>query len=303
MRRTLIRFQIMAICTIFGGIGCSETPSAPEEYEAMLGFVFAHMDDEEPQALVDGLETLFEWLQEDANLSQAMGGYRIDRLESTVVNGLDDVERGAGGLQGVSVVTKSAYGAQEIARTETWDGFGEVIEENFDVYEREFEMDSVCFGTRTCDWITAESNSRSSWAGLVDMETQYTIQFRWVETAHGPMMLHRTWLRAPAGDGKVTMNGNYILKINFDYAGRDVANVPPAFRNVAGGLLGGASQALTSQQDNQSKPGALRVMANWFDISGSLPLPDQLLFNILVENTKTDAARLDEWIDENGLPN
>ena len=46
-------------------------------------------------------------------------------------------------------------------------------------------------------------------------------------------------------------------------------------------------------------PGSLRVHANWFNVdTGDIPLDDKIL-EILLSSTKSDAQRLDEWIESN----
>ena len=69
----------------------------------------------------------------------------------------------------------------------------------------------------------------------------------------------------------------------------ETENVPPAFRNVAGGLLGGAAEALTAEQDNQSRP-ARRVMANC-SIFCSLP-SRSAAFNVLIKRIPKQMLRV-----------
>ena len=46
--------------------------------------------------------------------------------------------------------------------------------------------------------------------------------------------------------------------------------------------------------------GALRVHANWFNVdTGDIPLDDGENPEVLINNTKSDAQRLDEWIVAN----
>ena len=54
--------------------GCAEPASAPSEYEALLGYLFEHMEDEDDAELVVGLENLFVWLQEPENFGAASSG-------------------------------------------------------------------------------------------------------------------------------------------------------------------------------------------------------------------------------------
>ena len=195
-------------------IGCDSPPSAPSEYEALLGYLFEHMDDEGDEELAVGLENLHEWLQVPENFGAASGVYAIKNLDDSAVNALDEVERNASGLRGISTITKSGLPPELIAATLTWSGLEEVLEGNFSLYERTFDVDSSCFVDRSCQSIAASSHTISKWVNVVEMDTRYRIQFRWVYTKYGWMMLHRFWLLAPAGGTlDVMMNANYYLGV------------------------------------------------------------------------------------------
>ena len=84
---------------------------APEEYEALLGFVFAHMDDEEPR-FRRWSGDLFEWLQMMPILFKLW--VDIVSKNSIAVRMLDDVDRGADGFR-AQRRDQSAYSAEDIA--------------------------------------------------------------------------------------------------------------------------------------------------------------------------------------------
>ena len=63
--------------------GC-KPPEAPKEYEALVGYIFEHMQDEDPEALAVGLENLDTWLSAD-NRETVETGVTIESLPQEVV--------------------------------------------------------------------------------------------------------------------------------------------------------------------------------------------------------------------------
>ena len=105
---------IVSLMGIFGGCA-PPPPGPPQEVEALLGFLFEHMGDEDSTPLVDGVNTLREWYLDEKNLQDGQQGFVINNLDQNAVNMLDDVERSTQNLKGMSVVTKSGYCPQHIA--------------------------------------------------------------------------------------------------------------------------------------------------------------------------------------------
>ena len=262
---TMMLFVLSLGATL--GAGCGDMPpDAPTEYEELLGHAFVHMADDDPEELIAGIENLLI-LMDDAGLRQdASAGYSTQTLDGDAVNLLDERERSTRDLVGISVLTGSPHETVEIGALLTWEDFHLVVKDNFDVYLREFEGDPECFAAQECTWLTAQSHTESAWAGLIDMVTEYTIQFRWVETSWGTALLHRFWLNAPAhGDFDLVMKGNYYIGITFP------------------DLITGS--------------GSLRIHGNWFDVDyGLFPVTEAQAVETVVENSKTDADKLDNWI-------
>ena len=127
-----MRFKY-GLCLVFliFAFGCDAPPTAPSEYEALLGHLFERMEDEEDEELIVGLENLYDWLQTPENFSAASDGYQIRNLADSAVNAVDEEVRTAAGLRGISTVTKSSLAPELIAGTLTWSGFSEVVEGNF----------------------------------------------------------------------------------------------------------------------------------------------------------------------------
>lgn len=247
-------------------LGCAPAPEpAPSDYEDLLRFLFSHFRDEDPASLQTATERIGTFMADAAFRESAEAGQYVNSLSEDSVDALDEQDRSAEALEGVTVVTTSPHTPEAIAGTITWEGFGDVIADSFDVYEREFDRPSACFADKSCDELNAESYSESQWAGLVEMKTRYKIEFRWLDTALGGVWLHRFWLVEPAGDPEgVYMRNNYY--------------VAAALPDLAG---------------------CARVHSNWFDLDfGALGLSEDFAIDTLLNNMKSDAARIDQWITD-----
>lgn len=242
----------------------------PEDYDSLLRYLFANMMAENTTELSEGLDQLGALLADAEVRSRGEQGHSLASLTDQSVNGLDEENRSATDLMGLGVVTETPHRPEDIACTLVWEDFGEIVGENFDSYEREFESPTGCFCDQSCDLAQANSETQSNWGGLVQMAAAYRIQFRWVDTQSGPVLLHRFWLKEPAGEsGGVTMDSNYYLGVTFSAA--------------AGGTT--------------------RVHASWFSVDlGTLDGAEDLVFGSTIDNIRKDAERIDNWISENGVP-
>jgi len=281
------------------GAACESPPNAPDDLETLVGYLFLHANDEDPAALAEGLENLHAWFADDAQLQKAREGFLIENLPPEAVTGLDDRVRSPDGLEGIVVATKSPYCPKALAGLLTWEDFGQLLS-NFEIYERTFTSDPTCFGPRECLAVRADSHTKSAWAGVVGMESRYTIEYRWVETAAGWIMLQRFWLKDPVhGDQfDVKMNANYYLGVVMADGGRASQPVSPAFRNAANGMVGRAGKDIDLAQEALAGAGALRIHANWFNVDpGVIPLSEEAIRSTLVSNQINDATRHDDWLD------
>ena len=303
--------QWRSICLLLtcalGAFSCAEPPpKPPEDLEALLGFLFEHTADEDPSALALGIEELHAWFQDEAQLEAAREGFLINTLDLSRVTPSDFPlpEMSNSNLQGVSVVTKSPYCVKSIVGLLTWEKFGELLD-SFETYKRVFDLDSTCMVTRDCLMVTAESETRSSWAGLIGITTSYHIDFRWVYTEVGWALVHRFWLKQPAlGDSfGVKMNANYYVGVTLPDSEREVNEPSPALISAANGAFGLSGDELERLQQTLSQPGSLRIHANWFDVdTGDIPLEDSMIANLLVQQQKNDSESHDSMITSHSSP-
>lgn len=251
-------------------MGCApalEPP--PKDYEALLRYLFERTSAEGDEELASGIIALQDFMGNDDVRTRGDRGHSLAALPSEMVDALDEVERNADDLLGVGLITESAHPVWDVACTLTWENFGQIVQENFRSYERTFERDPSCFCDRSCARISARSETESTWAGVVELRSQYQIQFRRVPLGDGEALVHRFWLEEPTGkDDGITLQGNYYLGVTLPAAGT-----------------------------------TLRVHANWFDVElGALSAAEDLVFSSTVDSMRNDAARIDTWIREQGAP-
>lgn len=281
-------------------------PSPPNDLEALLGYIFEHTADEDPESLALGINRLAIWFEDEEHFQDALDGFLIKDLDLSQVtpSEFELPETSNQKLKGVSVVTKSPHCVQSIVGLLTWSEFGSLLE-SFDSYQREFDRDSSCMVDRTCLSVTAESSTSSKWAGLVAINTKYHIEFRWIYSEVGWALVHRFWLKEPAiGDRfDVRMNANYYVGITIPDQGREFVSPPPALISAANGSFGNSGKAIEAIQQTLSQPGSLRIHANWFDVdTGMFPFDDASIANLLVQQQKNDSENHDGMIDSNPTP-
>ncbi|MEE2789357.1 MAG: hypothetical protein VX589_18610, partial [Myxococcota bacterium] len=176
-----------------------------------------------------------------------------------------------------------------------WAEFDKVLE-NFDFYRREFERNPQCFADRECTRIRADSHTKSAWGGIIEMETRYAIQYRWVDTEYGRMVLHRFWLKERAdGDSlDVKMHANYYIGVAMADGARATKPISASFRQAANGVIGLSGNDIETLKELLNSAGTLRVHANWFSIEQ--PLGDDFALEQLIQTQITDSQRLDTWL-------
>jgi hypothetical protein len=241
---------------------------APKDFSSALAFAFEHALDDDPAPVAQAVETLNGLLAEQTEREKAFKGRTVAPLTDAIVDGLDEPVRTSEGLSGISMFTPSRHTVDELAGLLTWDDYFEVVKNDYTVYENTWDKDPSCFRKGECQRLQADSHTESNWLGVVDMKTDYNVEFRWLDTAMGRVFLHRFWLKEPAGAPPgFTMNANYYLAIT----------VP----------------------DAEGKS-AVRIHGNWFAIDfGLLAGSDDVATDTIISNTRKDAENLDKWLDEN----
>ena len=284
--------------------GCADAPSAPEEYEELMSFLFTETTSDDTERLAQGVENLARWLEDPENLSKALGGFLLNNsLTEEAVDQLDGVDRKGSGLDGMSFAVKSPHHVEDLVKTLSWEGFATALP-HLELYERTFTpegVDPTCLARRECLFLEATTRVRADWGGLGIMETRENVQFRLVETGVGWVLLHRTWLlEKTALDNSlfdVSIRESFKVTVNLLSGGASGAQLPVGIPSIAGGLHGGGKESMQELESTLCGKGTLRVEARWMDATFSA-LSDADALEISMGTAKKDATNLDDFMSE-----
>jgi hypothetical protein len=264
----------LAAIILVSSIGCKPPPPAPTDLEELCSYIFTHARDgldesdnsaEDTEQLAEGLENLKDWLDQD--LAATLEGYSVDSLSTDMVEEFDESGRGADHLLGAAVATESEFCMERHVEALVTDDQSAIFADNYNVFERTYTSDPECFPTRECTEVQGQSYGESSWAGLIDIKSLSNVQFRWVETQYGWMMVQRSWLDTPA---EVSWEGVDVFGQYF------VAVVIPAGEQT------------------------IRMQATWIDAEyGVLPVSEDFAKQQIVKSMQDTGAHLETWMQEN----
>jgi hypothetical protein len=263
MKRVLPR--LLAPGLLLGGCRPAEAPATLDELSAYL---FAHVADEDDEALVAGTENLRVWM--DANLEATLAGYTIDNLDQETVDALPDgLQRDLVDLVGAAVGNDSAMDAEENTFAVTWPEQEEIYPDTYVSYDREFtENTRECFLAHDCDWLVSLTESVASYPLNIEMSMGFWAQYRWVPTEQGNALVYRTWLDGPAeiSTDLLTVDSQFYLGVI----------LPAGDRSV-------------------------RLMATWMVATiASASVPEGLALDMVIDSMVEQAATSDAWLQAQG---
>ncbi len=261
--------RLLSLLTLaLSAVACKAPPEAPAEFEELCSYVYKHAADEEPEALAAGLDNMYEWLFEGTNLATTATGYQITNLDQGAVDALNvPSSRGVNNLVGAAVATTHPWNTKTLAQTTVVDEWGDVVPNNYDYFERNFNKNPTCFPDRDCERLGATSYGESKFAGLINVNIWNRIQFRWVETDNDWVMVQRSWLTREAEVSLESMDifAQYFLAIVFPTQSGDT----------------------------------IRVQATWIDADyGALPVSEDYAKQLIVTSMQNQGDAIDEYIEE-----
>ena len=98
-------------------------------------------------------------------------------------------------IHGGAVTSSSEFSVIKNARVLGVDNNKEANGEAYIKYERTYYEDAECFARQECTFLTAESRAEADFGGLIEAKYLNEIEFRWVQTSLGWMMIHRSRLK------------------------------------------------------------------------------------------------------------
>jgi len=270
-RHSILKKSAVFGCVALLAVGCKPPPDAPAKLENLCDYIFGHADDEDPEAVIAGLENLNLWLEKPGNLESTSEGYTITKLAQSSVSDLKFTTNKApdvSDLIGAAVAIRHNIGMKAVAQTTVVDDWEKVADGNYDEYRRNFgDQNPACFPKKNCDLLTATSYSSSKWAGLIEVESKNKIDFRWFysEDLEEWFLVHRSWLTEPA----TVSPDSYGIDVRTQYF-----------------------LATTAKVDGKT----VRMMATWIDADyGAIPISEDGVKSQIVTSMQKQGEQVDEW--------
>jgi hypothetical protein len=176
--------------------GCKAPPDAPDELDELVGYMYGHMPDEDQDAMQAGAANMDTWLFD--GIDQTLEGYRVNNLSTEEIDALGEGDRDLDGLVGAAVGHVSDNAPHDLAAAAIGDDPLEMYPDTYDDFTRDVHGDMDCFLAGDCERLETEITSVLNYPLGVQVTTHSMIQYRWIDTDPGPVLVERTWLREPA---------------------------------------------------------------------------------------------------------
>lgn len=247
-------------------LACTPAPDAPEELDALVGYMFAHAMDEDDTSLAAGGENLVAWM--DTRLPETLAGYRVDNLDPEALAALDDRERGADGLIGAAVGHESPHTPWTLAASVALTSPLERNPERSLAYRRENEVGLDCFVAETCDRMTFDAYSTTALPLGIEVSSHVVQRMRWFTLPDG---------------GRAYIQANFMV---------EPAEVSVGWLQVVAQYYAWVSVP--------HEAGSRNMIATWADtrLTGE-SVPESLGVDLAIGTMQDDADTLDAWATAN----
>lgn len=239
-------------------------PTAPVEREDLCKLLFreAGQGEEREELLREGLANLDAWLGQD----------KLQGLDTRVPYWLDGRGPSTDRLVGAAVAFRHGHRVDGLALATVWGAQQEVLPGVDDIYERTWKQDPDGVMAERIDRAEASSCSEADF-GPILVASRNRIQFRWVQTGDGPVLIHRSRLTEPAEVSweTISVRAQYLLAVSL-----------PAPR---------------------APEGAVRPMATWIDADYGVNIEDDArnqMVRSMREQGEMIGARLDAQFAAHG---
>jgi hypothetical protein len=248
---------------------CRKPPEAPAKLEALAGYLFEHMGDEDTDALSVGVHNLDKWL--DGNFEATLEGYTIENPSGGALGTLDGKERKTDGMVGAAVASRLDEGVAKATKVLTQGDFTKVYEGSYLQYDRTYSDSASCYNAKECEELAFKVYSVADYPVLGELRANFKAEYRWVEFQRSedgePLFasVQRTWLVKPADVDVdwLTVPAQYFLGVNIPHEG-----------------------------------GTRRLQATWIlaELSNG-PAPESVALNLVVGSMQDSDVMLNDWLN------
>lgn len=207
--------------------GCQPPPSAPEDLDPLLAFLFEHHLDDDPEALALGLVGLRDWFAEGFDPEENASFELLTPLSAAGVGTLDPstawthpdtkAERLVTGMGGAAAGTVGPHSLDAYVHALTAVDQDVVFPEMFAEWSRTWRLcDGERFAVRECERTEADEQQHSVFALGLESEGEAYNQYRWVDLPDGTRALsHRNWQIYPPATNSdlLEVEDQYYLNI------------------------------------------------------------------------------------------
>jgi len=186
---------IVAAVLMTGSMGCSPPVEAPTQFDELCSFIFKHADDEEPDALADGVVNLQNWLA--TRRAEVEEGYMVDNLSAEVVKTLDGKDHDLTDLLGVAFATTFDATMDQSMDVSLNDDPATHEPDLWKSYSRQNEVNVACFLEKTCDTLDYDVVAEQYYPLGLESTVRYHTRVRRVMTDSGEAVIWRSWLNGP----------------------------------------------------------------------------------------------------------
>lgn len=170
---------------------CRAPDPAPERFEELLGWMFAHAETEEQEPLVEGIALADGWL--DEHFDETLEGYVVEPLTEDQLASVDADGRDRSGLRGVAIGYPYTASAEQVA-TVLMERRESAMADTGDS-EEVILLDggTDCFAEGACDWVAFDVDQITDLGFGITLQTWMRYQYRRVGTAAGDVIYLRSW--------------------------------------------------------------------------------------------------------------
>ena len=174
---------------------CSPPVEAPTQFDELCSFIYKHADDEDPQALADGVVNLQNWLK--TRRAEVQEGYMVDNLDSEVVKTLDGQDHDLTDLLGVAFATQFDSTLDQSMEVSLTDDPAQQTPDLWKSYNRTNDPNVECFLAKTCDVLEYDVTAEQLYPLGLESTVRYHARIRRITTDAGEAVVWRTWLNGP----------------------------------------------------------------------------------------------------------
>lgn len=194
-------------------VGCTPPPQAPEELNDLVTWFYAHHSDEEPEAMISGVDRLDEWL--DDNLEEVLqDDSQVTALSEETVDTVDDVDRSTDGMVALAVFTESVHTVDDAAFAMVGSEIDVVYPDAFSEYEREWTNEPDCFLSLECDRAEAYERYTASFPLNLYTTSELQNEYLWVQGTERRAMVQRNWLLTPPDTNNPLLEVDEMFHLN-----------------------------------------------------------------------------------------